>query len=109
LDKNNKQLKEQYLSMKDQYLTALDHRFLMHTNQLFEKHYAPILSIYQSRYSVTNYVQDLYRSLTGKPTQGQRALMQTSLLRKEMNIDEQEELVDRIIVFNREKKSSMSF
>jgi len=108
-DKNKKQLKEQYLSMKDQYLTALDHRFLVHTNQLFEKHYAPILSIYQSRYSVTNYVQDLYRSLTGKPTQSQRALsalMQTSLLRKETNI---EELVDRIIVFDREKKSSMSF
>ncbi len=108
-------LKEQYLSMKDQYLTALDHRYLMHThqlNELFEKHQAPIISIYESRYPITNYVHDLYHSLTGKPTQGEKALsalIQTNFLPKERNLhQEEEELIDRIIVFDREKKKQIS-
>ena len=112
-----KPLKQQYLSMKDQYLTALDHRYLLHTkqlNQIFEKHHAPIISIYESRHPLASYVQDFYCSLTGKPTHGQRALstlMQTNVR------DEEEELVDRIFVFDRDKtkeivselKSSFSF
>jgi hypothetical protein len=110
----DKPLKEQYLSMKDQYLTALDHRFLMQThqlNELFEIHHAPIISVYESRHPITNYVQDLYYSLTGKPTQGQKALstlIQTNFLSKERSIhQEEEELIDRIIVFDREKKKEM--
>jgi hypothetical protein len=109
-NKIDKPLKEQYLSMKDQYITALDHRFLLHTNQLnqlFEKHHAPIISIYQSRRPITNYVHDFYRSLTGKPTQGQKALsnlMQTNIHEEE----EEEELIDRIIVFDRDKNKDMS-
>jgi len=106
-NKIDKPLKEQYLSMKDQYITALDHRFLLHTNQLnqlFEKHHAPIISIYESRRPITNYVQDFYRSLTGKPTQGQQAL--SNLIKT--NIHEEEELIDRIIVFDRDKNKDMS-
>ncbi|CAF4052347.1 unnamed protein product [Rotaria sordida] len=110
-----KPLKEQYLSMKTQYLTALDHRFLVHTqqlNQLFEKYHAPIISIYESRYPIKNYVQDFYHSLTGKPTQGEKTLLtliQTNLLSKEIKIHEnEEELIDRIIVFDREKKKEIS-
>jgi hypothetical protein len=110
-----KPLKEQYLSMKDQYLTALDHRFLTHThqlNQLFEKHHAPIISIYESRHPITNYVEDFYCSLTGKPKQGQKALsalMQTCLLSIQSTMHEnEEELIDRIIVFDRDKKKEMS-
>ncbi|CAF4505611.1 unnamed protein product, partial [Rotaria sp. Silwood2] len=110
-----KPLKEQYLSMKTQYLTALDHRFLIHTqqlNQLFEKYHAPIIPIYESRYPITNYVKDFYHSLTGKPTQGEKALLtliQTNLLSKETNIHEhEEELIDRIIVFDRDNKKEIS-
>jgi sodium-dependent phosphate cotransporter len=108
-DKIEKPLKEQYLSMKDQYLTALDHRFLLHTNQLnqlFEKHQAPIISIYESRYPITNYVQDFYRSLTGKPTQGQKTL--SALIKTNIHEEEEEELIDRVIVFDREKHKDMS-
>ncbi|CAF3581916.1 unnamed protein product [Rotaria sp. Silwood1] len=109
-------LKEQYLSMKTQYLTALDHHFLIHTqqlNQLFEKYHAPIIPIYESQqHSITNDVQDFYHSLTGKPIQGEKALLafeQTNLLSKEINIHENEEdLIDRIIVFDREKKKEIS-
>ncbi|CAF1374276.1 unnamed protein product [Rotaria sp. Silwood1] len=109
-------LKEQYLSMKTQYLTALDHHFLIHTqqlNQLFEKYHAPIIPIYESQqHSITNDVQDFYHSLTGKPIQGEKTLLtfeQTNLLSKEINIHENEEdLIDRIIVFDREKKKEIS-
>ena len=106
-NEREKPLKEQYLSMKEQYLTALDHRFLSHTNQLnqlFEKHHAPIMSIYESRYPITYYLQDFYRSLAGKPTQGEKHL---SLL-KQTNIQEEEELIDRIIVFDRDKNKDLS-
>jgi hypothetical protein len=104
-----KPLKQQYLTMKDQYITALDHRFLSHTNQLnqlFEKHQAPIISIYESRYPITNYVQDFYRSLTGKPTQGQKTL--SALIKTNIHEEEEEELIDRVIVFDREKHKNMS-
>jgi hypothetical protein len=96
--------------MKDQYVTALDHRFLVHTHQLndvFEKHYAPIVSTHESRRPVTNHMQDLYRSLTGRPTQGQRALF--ALVQRENQEDEEEGFVDRIIVFDREKKKEAVF
>jgi hypothetical protein len=103
---NEKPLKQQYLSMKDQYITALDHRFLSHTNQLnqlFEKHHAPIISIYESKHPITNYVQDFYCSLTGKPTQGQKAL--STLI--QINIHEEEE-IDRIFIFDRDKNKDIS-
>ncbi len=120
-DQIEKPLKEQYLSMKDQYLTALDHRYLLHThqlNQLFEKHHAPIISIYETRHPIANYMQDFYCSLTGKPTQGQKAL--STLIQKNVHDEEEdeEELIDRIFVFDRDKnkniivnkqKSSLSF
>ena len=110
LDQGEKPLKEQYLTMKDQYLTALDHRFLTHThqlNQVFEKHHAPVITLYPSRNPVPGYVQDFYRTLVGRPTQGQRAL--SALLhgplpsRRETNDDAEEELIDRVIVFDRSK------
>ncbi|CAF1325146.1 unnamed protein product, partial [Rotaria sordida] len=106
-----KPLKEQYLPMKTQYLTALDHHFLIHThqlNQLFEKYHALIIALYESRYPIKNYVQDFYHRLTGKPTQGEKALLtliQTNLFSKETKIHENdEELIDRIIAFDQEKK-----
>lgn len=109
----DKPLKEQYLSMKDQYLTALDHRFLSHTrqlNQLFEKHHAPIISIYESRYPITYYVQDFYRSLAGKPTPGEKNLSILKQMHNNENNDDDanEELIDRIIVFDREKTKATS-
>jgi sodium-dependent phosphate cotransporter len=115
-----KPLKEQYLSMKDQYLTALDHRYLLHTNQLnqlFEKHHAPIITIYDTRHPIANYMQDFYCSLTGKPTQGQKALS-TLIQRNAREGEDEEELIDRIFIFDREKnkdrilnrqESSLSF
>ncbi|CAF3865186.1 unnamed protein product [Rotaria sordida] len=97
--------------MKTQYLTALDHHFLIHThqlNQLFEKYHALIIALYESRYPIKNYVQDFYHRLTGKPTQGEKALLtliQTNLFSKETKIHENdEELIDRIIAFDQEKK-----
>ncbi|UJR15386.1 hypothetical protein I4U23_002334 [Adineta vaga] len=105
-NQSDKPLKEQYQTMKDQYVTALDHRYLVHTHQLnefFEKHYAPIVSTYETKWPITNYMQDFYRSLSGKPTQGQRTLF--ALRQKQENEDE--ELVDRIIVFDRDKKKDM--
>ncbi|CAF1323472.1 unnamed protein product [Adineta steineri] len=100
-DTIDKPLKEQYVSMKDQYLIALDHRYLVHThqlNQLFEKHYAPM---------ITNYVQELYRSITGKPTQGQRALSNLIQMNSTNIHHEEEELIDRIILFDRDKKKEI--
>jgi sodium-dependent phosphate cotransporter len=107
-DQMKKPLKEQYLSMKDQYLTALDHRYLLHThqlNQLFEKHHAPIISIYETRHPIANYMQDFYCSLTGKPTQGQKAL--STLIQKNFHEEEEEELIDRIFVFDRDKNKDI--
>ncbi|CAF4012481.1 unnamed protein product [Adineta steineri] len=101
-ENTDKPLKEQYVSMKDQYLLALDHRYLVHThqlNQLFEKHYAPM---------ITNYVQEFYRSLTGKPTQGQRALSNLIQMNStNIHHEEEEELIDRIVLFDRDKKKEI--
>lgn len=107
LDHPQMPLKDQYLTMKDQYLTALDHRFLTHThqlNQVFEKHHAPVIALHQSRVFIPDYVQDFYRSLTGRPTQGQRALsalVQGHLTTRRDTNNEDEELIDRVIVFDR--------
>lgn len=104
-----KALKEQYRTMRDQYVTALDHRFLVHTHQLndvFEMHYAPVVSMEAPLRPLANYVQDFYRSLTGRPTQGQRALY-ALMQREEKKVDE-EDLVDRVIVFDRDKKKGTS-
>lgn len=120
-NQTEKPLKEQYVSMKDQYLTALDHRFLSHTkqlNQLFDKHHASMVSVHQSRHPIMNYVQDLYCSLTGKRTQGEKTLLTLRQVNIREDEEKEEELVDRIFVFDREKKkdlytnehnSSMSF
>lgn len=111
LTDSNRSLKEQYLTMKDQYLTALDYRFLSHTNQLnqlFEKHHAPIIAVYESRYPITYYVEDFYRSLTGKISQSEKILADL----KQNSTEKDDELIDRIIVFDREKNkhaSSLSF
>ena len=106
-----KPLKEQYVSLKDQYLTALDHRFLSHTkqlNQLFDKHHAPIESLHESRHPIANYVQDLYCSLTGKRTQGEKALSTLRQVNFREELDDKDELIDRIFVFDREKKKDLS-
>ena len=105
---NQMPLKEQYISMKDQYLTALDHRFLSHTHQLthlFEKYHAPVISLYESRHPLANYVEDLYCSLTGKPTQGQKAL--STLRQVNFHEKEEDEFIDRVFVFDREKKKDL--
>ena len=102
---DGKPLKEQYVNMKDQYVTALDHRYLVYTHrlsQVFEKHHAPIVSVYESRNPLRGYVHDFYWSLTGRPTQGQR------LLAELMKTKDDDELIDREIVFDRSKKKNNS-
>ena len=49
-------------------------------------------------------MQDFYCSLTGQPTQGQKAL--TTLMQRNPP-DEEEELIDRVFVFDREKNKEM--
>lgn len=105
---HEKPLKNQYLTMKNRYLNALDHRFLSHTNQLnqiYEKHHAPIIATYESRNPITYYMHDFYYSLTGKRTLGQRTLEAFLHHQTTTNNDENEDedLIDRIIVFDRSK------
>ncbi|CAF0996525.1 unnamed protein product [Adineta ricciae] len=98
-----KPLRDQYLTMKDQYVTALDHRYLVHTHQLhdfFEKHYASVVPTHDSKYPLTTYMQSFYHSLTGKPTQDQRALFAL--------MHDEDEQVDRVIVFDRDKRKDIS-
>ncbi|CAF1411156.1 unnamed protein product [Didymodactylos carnosus] len=113
VEEDTELLKNQYLSYKESYISALDHRFLTHTHQLnnvFEQHHAPILHVHDSLYPVTSYVQDLYRSLTGKAISDRRTLKQLNFqpLPSPISVispttDDIDELVDTVVYFDRKR------
>ena len=108
-DPLKKQLKNRYVKLKDEYLTMLNHRFLTQTHQLdqvFEKYHAPLVKIYQSQNSMKNHLQNFYLTMTGQPTLQQRALttlMKSHLISNDENMQEENDVIDRIFVFDRNR------